>query len=186
MLKPRSSPAPWKAGLSSGTPRGGRPNTCDLSHSHSTHGEFVAFDLVSSTALHAGLPQPALLGPSRGTRQNRKAVTEEQHIRRLGRQGHHPARTGNFKTSQNVSAYIYIYRNRKLRPCPSQTWGHVMESRDVRPGGVSACCIITCGKPSRPEFFQKLQEGVSGRGGEGKGRNLEPGTRNRETARGSQ
>jgi hypothetical protein len=68
-----------------GAPRAGRQNTCDLSHpppprlrrtsSHSTHGEIVAFVLVSSTALHAGLPRPALHGPVRGTRQSRKTFS---------------------------------------------------------------------------------------------------------------
>jgi hypothetical protein len=59
--RPLGRHAPW-----------GTTNTCDLSYYHSTHGEIVAFVLVSSTALHAGHLRPALFGQVRGTRQNRK------------------------------------------------------------------------------------------------------------------
>ena len=53
-------------------PREGRQNTYDLSYSQSTHGEFVALVLVSSTAFRTGHLRPASLGPVRSTRQSRK------------------------------------------------------------------------------------------------------------------
>lgn len=95
---PRPSPAPWLAGLSAGEPRGGRPNTCDLSDSQAKLSPLSCRPPRLYTRASQGQPHPGRAAACAKTAKPQPKKRTDC----LGRHRNDPARTGSVKTSRNA------------------------------------------------------------------------------------